>query len=164
MSLCETLDYSAGFFGGTPSVVNPGYSALPPFASPSQSIRLNRDLQMKRYLTLAIERATDNELTVSQEAYENFSRFLQLLPEGMPVTDPYVTESGSICLDWDDNPQWQLSILLKNQNRVSFAAYFSGEKVNGSADFSRSELPAQLLATASRWISRDGRPAEGKCP
>lgn len=156
LAQCETLFYSARVCE-THSSTDPGFTAFPPIASPAQALKLGRDQKIKSYLANAIREASDQELMPAVSACVNVDRFLQLLPAELPVTDPYVSESGSICFDWDEDPESQFSILLKSENKISYAAYFSGEKVNGSAEFSRVDLPKSLLESAKRWAERAQR-------
>lgn len=150
---CETLFFSAGM-RETHSSTDPYFSAFPPIASPAQTLKLSRDLKIKAYLADAVNEAKGQGLVPAISAVGNVDRLLQLLPSEFPVTDPYISESGSICFDWDEDPENQFSILLKEGNKISYAAYFSGEKVNGAADFSRIDLPKSLLESAKRWAER----------
>lgn len=89
--------------------------------------------------------------------------------------DAYTTEQGSTCIDWDDDPQNQLSVIV-NDGRVTFAAYHHGEKVHGLAKgpvfigalqrFSGAQVPAPapapLPGTVACWrIARVGDSALG---
>lgn len=47
--------------------------------------------------------------------------------------DAYVSEQGSVTVDWDDDPQRQLSIMVKRDGSVSFAAYANGQRFSGDA-------------------------------
>jgi len=50
--------------------------------------------------------------------------------EGEWYTNP---DTGSHCVDWDGDPKRQLSILLKNDGSVGFAAYAYGQRFHGDA-------------------------------
>lgn len=151
--LCEQLPYSSTLISSTWAAKPASYNARPPVASPSQDVKRERDNQMTSLLVQAIQMAAERGDVASRTALANFESLLQLLPQDLPITDPYITESGSICLDWDENPDCQLSVLLKDRGQVAFSAYFSGEKVNGSTRFSGLQLPDSLLAVAKRWAS-----------
>ena len=45
--------------------------------------------------------------------------------------DAYISHHGSICVDWDDDPKRQLSIMVRPDGRVLFAAYVNSEKFHG---------------------------------
>src|SRR3546814_5160345 len=81
----------------------------------------------------------------------NTKRFLQLLSADVPPTDAYVSEQESICFDWDENCQCQLSVMVQHGGRIAFAAYFNGDRLNGAANFTGAELPAELGAAITRW-------------
>lgn len=84
-------------------------------------------------------------------------QLLTSLPTFVPVADEvYVLASGSICFDWDENKDVQLSIMLQGK-RIAFAAYFDGDTVHGSSDFSTAVLSQELLAAAKKWASRSRR-------
>src|SRR3546814_15236999 len=59
----------------------------------------------------------------------NTKRFLQLLSADVPPTDAYVSEQESICFDWDENCQCQLSVMVQHGGRIAFAAYFNGDRL-----------------------------------
>lgn len=48
------------------------------------------------------------------------------------IQDAYTSHQGSICIDWDDDPKNQFSIIVKD-GRVTYSAYRDGMKVFGVA-------------------------------
>lgn len=153
MDACEQVPYSSTLISHTWAARPASYNARPPVASPLQDVKRERDKQMTALLLREMQSTPRTNSVVTPSALSNFERLLQLLPQDLPLTDPYVTEAGSICLDWDDDPNCQLSVLLKDRGQVAFSAYFSGEKVNGSTRFSSLQLPESLLAVAKRWAN-----------
>lgn len=139
----------------TPTVGRAVFSALAPERSPVQEVVHDelaiRNARILEVLWPAIEAGAEEDAFVSYSAFENFSVLLSLLPAIFPASEPYITDKGSICLDWYEDPQNQFSILLQDDNRIAFAAYFAGERVNGSADFSPDALPRELIEWANRW-------------
>lgn len=151
VDMCEHVPYSASLSESTQTARVAAFRARPPVASPAEAMKLGRDSRIRSFLVKAIDEAQAGGTEPKLSALENFDAFLRLLPADLPVTDPYVSESGSICFDWDFDPQCQLSVLLKDKNQIAFAAYFSGEKVHGSTRFSSHELPEILATMAKRW-------------
>ena len=47
--------------------------------------------------------------------------------------DAYVVDSGATCIDWDEDPKNQLSIILKKDGTVAYAAYYHGQQSWGNA-------------------------------
>lgn len=139
----------------TPVVSRIDYTALRPLRSPRETLLQGRNESMRQYLALAIE---EDEFEPSEAALNNFESFLRMLPQGMPATEPRISYVGSICFDWDADPDNQLGIMLQANNRIAYAAYFSGEKVNGTDDFTIGRFPEELARTISRWI-RGNTPA-----
>lgn len=150
----------------TPTLGRAVFSALAPERSPVQEVAHDelaiRNARIREVLWSAIAAGAEEEAFVSSSALENFSVFLSLLPAAFPASEPYITDKGSICLDWYEDPQNQFSILLQDDNRIAFAAYFAGERVNGSAEFSPEALPRELIELASRWAlgQRGRKPSE----
>lgn len=76
-----------------------------------------------------------------------------LLAPTMPVTDAYISPVGSLVFDWDEDNENMISIILLAGNRVGWAAYFSGDRVHGSANFG-GKLPEELAGAISKWRRR----------
>lgn len=147
--MCEQVPYSATLAESTRTERTAAFRARPPFASPTEAMKMERNARMHEAVQDAIE---EDEASPSLSALENFEALLRLLPAEFPATGAYISPSGSICLDWDSNPSCQFSILLKDKNQIAFAAYFSGEKVHGSTRFSSHGLPESMAAVAKRWL------------
>lgn len=134
------------------------WDALPPDRSPAEDVVTVRNAKIYELLRPALIAGAEDEAFVTYSALENFPALLSLLPAEFPVAEPYVSHEGSICLDWYQDPENQISILLQDDNRIAYAAYFAGERVNGSADFSHGALPRELLEVADRWaLAHRGR-------
>lgn len=145
----EVFPYSASLVESTQSTRKSAFRAVPPVASPVESMKLDRNALMN---TVFLEATSNSYVPPKLSAVGNFQPLLALLPAEMPPTDPYVSQTGSICFDWDFNPRCQLSIILKDKDQIAYAAYFSGERVHGSSRFSSLGLPEGLAAIAKRWI------------
>lgn len=156
MDHCEPPAFVTQIAAATWSMTKAPFTAKPPVASPAETMKRERDQRMMVFFGEALEEAKANGRNAAATSIGNFSRVLQLLPADLPVTDPYISESGSICLDWDDNPASQLSVLIKDDGQIGFAGYFAGESVHGSTNFSGRNLPESLLGTIRRW-TRDAR-------
>src|SRR3546814_1901420 len=62
----------------------------------------------------AIEDARESGRLIASHTLWNTKRFLQLLSADVPPTDAYVSEQESICFDWDENCQCQLSVMVQH--------------------------------------------------
>lgn len=153
----DLAEYPAAGLLETPLTRQLDFSALPGFVTPRQSIVLDRNSLISRGLVRAYNDAARAGFPVSGLVRELAPRFIQILPDELPYAEPYISYAGTLCLDWDELPACQLSLMLQATGRVSYAAFFSGEKVNGSGDFSRASLPQGLLDVASRWLQASGR-------
>lgn len=138
----------------TPALVEYTFSAAPPIRSVTETRRDERRGAMMSFL---LDASTEDGDTIHPSAWTNFETLLRLLPDEFPATEPRVGRNGSICLDWDRDSGNQFSIMLLAADRIAFAAYFSGEKVNGTADFDVERLPIALSQAALRWIDRSRR-------
>lgn len=83
-------------------------------------------------------------------------RVFALLPPGLPEVEAYVSHAGSVCLDWDDNPDNTLSLIIKGDGHVGYAAYFDGEQIHDSIYFAGS-LGNSIDRVVERWVVRDMR-------
>jgi hypothetical protein len=134
-----------------PSAAAYELSALAPFPSPAELLRESRRQTMEELLNAAIEDEVDG---ANSSAVRNFVPLLRLLPREFGATEPRIAHDGAICLDWDKDPENLFSIILLDFDRIAFAAYLSGEKVHGTADFLPEALPVSLSQAAKRWIER----------
>lgn len=72
---------------------------------------------------------TGGEPTCPKTA-ETYTRQTERVKE---TSDWYISESGSYVVDWDEDPNRQLSIMLKPDGTVAFAIYANGERIHGNA-------------------------------
>lgn len=138
------------------------YIAVQAAPTPLQLTVAERNEEIALGFWPALLDAEKEGVQVTARTVENFQRLLALLPASLPYTAPYVSEAGSLCLDWDGNPQNQLSIMIQRNGRIAFAAYFAGERVNGSANFLPDGLPQGLVDSAARWAKTDRTPKAGR--
>ncbi len=150
----EYCDYIAP--AGTALVRGFSFSASAPARSPREEFVAERNSQLLEKLAFAVREASEEGFEVSPRALDNFEELLSLLPVGAPLGEIYVDDDGMISMDWDRNPENQFSIMLLADSRIAFAAYFAGERVNGSYSFSSERLPARLVQAARRWINALG--------
>jgi hypothetical protein len=153
MAYCDVADYSPSGAVQAPWAKRLTYTASQR-PTPGQLVNAERNMRIVAHASEAIVHAQSQGQKVSSFGIENFKRLVDLLPAYLPVTEPYVAHTGSVTFDWDEDPQNQLALILQSSGRISFAAYFSGEKVNGSADFNGSSLPQSVVDTAARWNKR----------
>lgn len=155
----EQVPYSASLTESTYVARKAAYRAKPPVTSPAGAMHEIRSNRMRELLQ---ENIVSLRVSPSPSVRANFENLLRLLPGDMPLTDPYVSEMGGIDLDWDSDPKCQISIMLKDQGQIAFAAYFSGEKVHGSTRFTGHELPEILAVVAKRWSREYGARNNGR--
>ena len=127
------------------------FTAAAPARSPGETLLEARNNVMREFLHFAL---LEDDYEPSEGARENFDALIQLLPPSLPATEPRISSFGSICLDWDMDPDNLLSIMLQANNKITYAANFSGEKAHGSVDFQAGRLPKELLAEVAKWIRR----------
>lgn len=139
----------------TPAVFITRYSAATEHWTPGQEIFLASKARFDDRVALALREHRDSGHVVAAGILERYERLIRLISDRLPVTDAYVSSNGSLCFDWDEDPSWQLSLLLQESGRLAFAAYFRGERVNGSAPFGPySSLPQSIETAISRWTER----------
>lgn len=126
---------------------------VPGTIAPAHEALLERNKMMINAASDVIRQSRAGGQPVSLEAEANLPRFMRLLPPQLPCIEPYISPSGSICFDWEDDPDCQLSIMLQAGDRIAFAAYFDGERIHGNSRLPRTELPQALKAVAERWIA-----------
>lgn len=57
----------------------------------------------------------------------------------------YITEEGSVCIDWCDDPKRQLTLLVQKSGAIRYAMYLDGEKLNGDA------MSPEFIRDIYRW-------------
>lgn len=55
---------------------------------------------------------------------------IALLSEHVPLSDCYISDFGTLCCDWDDDPKYQLSLLVSGKGEIAFARYVNGNSSN----------------------------------
>ncbi|WP_303748375.1 hypothetical protein [Stenotrophomonas pigmentata] len=101
------------------------------------------------------EQVQDCEVRVHPSiSLEDVKRIFALLPPGLPEVDAYTSHLGSICLDWDNNPENVFSLIIKPNGHVGYACYFNGERTHGSIFF-EGRLGNAIDRAVERWIIRE---------
>lgn len=144
-------DYSVAAVMESPLSLPQSISTPGEFVTPAQLPLILRNAEMLNAINFAIDAARENGRLIASQTVWNAKRFLQLLSADVPATDAYVSEQESICFDWDEDCQCQLSVMVQHGGRIAFAAYFTGDRLNGAANFTGAELPTELVAAISRW-------------
>lgn len=75
-------------------------------------------------------------------------------PEEAP--EPYISHTGATCIDWDDDPKNQLSIIVKD-GHTTFAAFHNGEKSCGEASGPRFMIALRRFTEDVATISRSDK-------
>jgi hypothetical protein len=102
----------------------------------------------------AVLQADAEGVPVVFDALDAVGRLVAMLPSDMPsVAEAYVSESGCLNFDWDEDPENQLSIMLPDENSVAFAAYNEGDRVHGTVRFG-ARLPEAMAAAVRNWIDK----------
>lgn len=91
---------------------------------------------------------------VKVDTHERALAIAHILPGCLPTPEISVTPSGSISFDWEVGSAAQLSIMASAGGGVSFAAYFSGDRIHGAMRFDRRRLPQEILAASERWAAQ----------
>lgn len=72
-----------------------------------------------------------------------------------PRSEAHILHNGSICFDWMDDPQNQLSVAIQRGNSIAYAAYFSGEKIHGVCPLTTFALSRPFDEVVKKWQRRD---------
>lgn len=117
---------------------------------------------IQNYLFAISDAATDavslRQPTLHYDVIKRCKRFIDTLVSlRLPVPEASVTASRNLSFDWDDDPQNQLTIILQSDGRISYAAYFSGDRVHGIANSKGGRFPEELLAAIQKWRNRTAR-------
>jgi hypothetical protein len=88
---------------------------------------------------------------VREDAIDRAPLMLALIPESMPDPEISVSGLGSLMFDWDNGPDWQLSLALSPRDTISFAGFFRGARSHGEFPFYPERLPDEVLAAFKRW-------------
>lgn len=90
---------------------------------------------------------------VKVDTHERALAIAHMLPDCLPSPEISVTPSGSISFDWEAGSATQLSIIASAGGGISFAAYFSGDRIHGAMRFDHRQLPQEILAASERWAA-----------
>lgn len=150
MSLFEPQDLSVCAAMGSPSYTRIP-SAVPDEVTPGQRSLITRNETMLEGLREALADVENYGRLIPSQTKWMVKRFLQLLPASVPATDVYVSDEQSICFDWDEDVECQLSVMVQQEGRIAFAAYFGGDRLNGATSFTGTDLPNELSSAIARW-------------
>ena len=70
--------------------------------------------------------------------------------------DWYVSDEGSVCIDFDHDPKHQLSLMCQKDGQVRFAAYVNGATFTGNA-----MNPSDMAPVVQAMIASSTTPASG---
>lgn len=88
-----------------------------------------------------------------EDSLDRAEKLLELLPASMPDPEMSVSGLGSLTLDWDDGPEWQLSLALTERDTISYAGYFRGARSHGEFPFYPERLPEEIAIAIRRWTN-----------
>jgi hypothetical protein len=118
------------------------------YVTPAQRFALEK---REEYLRAFLATAFSGDLEgMSGGALETFLLLVERLPLDLPPVDAYVSPVGSICLDWDEDVDNQLSIICQDGKRVAWAVNFRGDRFNASVNLV-DRLPQELVSAISKW-------------
>lgn len=152
MNACLAENFSVYQVDHAPVQSRQKYRVRTDDLTPAQRLLKGRNDSLLEAAVSALEEAMSEERVYSIEAFSDLAMLLQALPQHLPETEAHISASGSLCFDWDEDPENQLSIILQGNGRIAFAAYFAGDRVHGTARF-RSQLPEELEAAANKWLA-----------
>jgi len=152
MSACVAEDFSVFREPASPARYKPVMRAKQREKTPSQ-VELEARLEpFVQSVYAALEGAAETGYADKFEIFD-VAKLALALPREIPVPDSYVTPTGSLCFDWDEDSKNQLSIVLQSKGRIAYAAYFDGDRMHGSARFG-AVLPEDLDLAVKRWSGR----------
>ncbi len=89
-----------------------------------------------------------------EDAIDRAPSMIDLVPAHMQDPDISVSGLGSLMFDWDDGPDWQLSLALSPRDTISFAGFFRGVRSHGEFPFYPERLPDEIQTAFKRWSNR----------
>ncbi len=92
---------------------------------------------------------------VRTDAVARIEPLAQLLPAGLPEPDASVSSFGSLSFDWAEDPDWQFTITLSDENSLGFSALLANETIRGKFPFDAERLPSELLAALEKWMAAE---------
>lgn len=90
-------------------------------------------------------------VAVDSQTVERALRIAGMLPAFLPEPEVSITPSGSISFDWYKGAACLFSVMVPRAGGVSFAALFSGDRLNGAMNFVADRLPQEITSAAERW-------------
>jgi hypothetical protein len=75
--------------------------------------------------------------------------------EGVEPDEVYTSNSGSIAVDWDEDPENLLSLMISDAGQIGFVLSSHGEKRRGWADYDGNLLPEAVGDVVRIWKSRN---------
>lgn len=153
MNACVVEEFSVYREPTSPARFNPVMIARQRTKTPAQ---IEQDMRTQQFIDSVVEASNEASEVGSALSFEwlDIGKLAALLPRDISVAESYITPTGSVCFDWDEDPKNQLSIVLQPGGRVGYAAYFDGDRTHGSARFGTS-LPEDLALAVRRWHRRD---------
>ena|SRR5882762_2101243 len=117
-----------------------------------------RGLNIYRRLSAALHRASEEEGThTSPEAVRRALDLLTALPVTIPLPQVVVESESEIGLDWDEGSRRVVSLTVRENPIVGYAAFFGAEPLYGRVPF-LGELPPTLRFLLARlYPQRPGR-------
>ena len=113
----------------------------------------DRGSEIYRRVSGALHKASGEEGTfTSPEAVGRALEILALLPQTVPLPQVVVESDNEIGLDWDEGPRRVVSLTVRDNPMVGFAAFFGAEPLYGRMPFV-GEVPETLRFLLARLFS-----------
>ena len=90
---------------------------------------------------------------VRGEAVAQARRFLDFLPEQLPVPDLGAEADGCVTLEWYASPDWVLSVSVSSDGQLVYAAILGARKKSGTCVFA-DVTPSEVLELIQECCSR----------
>ena len=114
----------------------------------------DRGAEIFRRVSAALHRASAQDDTYSSpEAVGRVLDLLNLLPRTVPLPEVVVESDTEIGLDWDEGSRRVVSLTVRDNPMVGFAAFFGAEPVYGRTPFV-GEVPETIRFLLHRLYSR----------
>lgn len=104
----------------------------------------DRGAEIYKRVSAALHRASSQDGTfTSPEAVGRTLDLLNLLPPTMPLPDVVVESNTEIGLDWDEGSRRVVSLTVRDNPMIGFAAFFGAEPLYGRTPFA-GEVPQTI--------------------
>ncbi len=104
----------------------------------------DRGAEIFTRVSAALHRASAEDGTfTSPEAFGRVLEFLNLLPPTVPIPEVVVESETEIGLDWDEGSRRVVSLTVRDNPMVGFAAFLGAEPLYGRTPFT-GEIPETL--------------------